>query len=50
VFGYPCSSDGKGNLKVVEGVQLDAFGKDRFQKTLNELLEEKEAVKDLLPR
>jgi len=48
VFGYPCTSDGMGNLKVVEGLQFDAFGQGRFQKTLNELLEEKEAVKELL--
>jgi len=49
VFSYPCRSDGKGNLSVVEGVTLDAFGQDKFQKTLQELQEEREAVKDLLP-
>ena len=49
VFGYPCRSDGKGNLTVVEGVKLDAFGKQKFQTTLKELLEEKEAVASLLP-
>jgi malate dehydrogenase len=49
VFSYPCRSDGKGNLTVVEGVQLDAFGKQKFQTTLQELLEEKEAVASLLP-
>jgi malate dehydrogenase len=48
VFSYPCRSDGKGNLSVVEGVKLDAFGQDKFQKTLQELVEEREAVKDLL--
>jgi malate dehydrogenase len=48
VFSYPCRSDGKGNLAVVDGVKLDAFGQDKFQKTLQELLEEREAVKDLL--
>ena len=48
VFGYPCRSDGKGNISVVEGVKLDAFGQERFQITLKELLEEREAVKDLL--
>src|SRR5438093_5188803 len=26
VFSYPCRSDGKGKLKVAEGLQLDAFG------------------------
>jgi malate dehydrogenase len=48
VFGYPCRSDGKGNCTVVEGLKLDAFGQQRFQTTLQELLEEKEAVRDLL--
>ena len=49
VFGYPCRSDGKGNFTVVEGVKLDAFGKQKFQTTLQELQEEKEAVASLLP-
>ena len=49
VFGYPCRRDMNGNYVVVDGVQLDAFGKQKFQATLNELLEEKDAVKELLP-
>ena len=49
MFGYPCRSDGKGNFTVVEGVKLDAFGKEKFQTTLQELQEEKEAVASLLP-
>jgi malate dehydrogenase len=49
VFSYPCRSDGKGNLTVVSSLQLDPFGKDKFAKTLQELQEEREAVKDLLP-
>lgn len=48
VFGYPCRSDGKGNATIVDGVTLDAFGKGKFQKTLDELLEEREMVKGLL--
>jgi malate dehydrogenase len=48
VFGYPCRSDGKGNITVVEGVKLDAFGQQRFQATLQELLEEKAAVQELM--
>src|SRR5438128_10726667 len=47
-FSYPCRRDGKGNLSVVEGLQLDAFGQEKFQKTLQELQEERDAVKDLL--
>jgi malate dehydrogenase len=48
VFGYPCRSDGKGNVTVVEGLKLDAFGQQKFQTTLQELQEEQEAVKELL--
>src|SRR3954447_15829123 len=46
VFGYPVRSDGKGNLKVVDGVSLDPFGKSKFEVTLKELLEEQDAVKE----
>lgn len=48
VFGYPCTASG-GAWKVVEGVKLDAYGQAMFKKTLDELLEEKDAVKHLLP-
>lgn len=49
VFGYPCTADGSGNWNVVEGLELDTFGKAKFQATLTELLEEQDAVKELLP-
>jgi malate dehydrogenase len=48
VFSYPCTSDGKGNYSVVSGVQLDAFGQQKFQTTLKELLEEQAAVQELV--
>src|SRR3954469_14606793 len=47
VFSYPCRCDGKANLTVVEGVKLDAYGQQKFQTTLKELAEEREAVKEL---
>jgi malate dehydrogenase len=49
VFSYPCRIDGKGNYTVVEGVELDAYGQQKFQATLKELQEERAAVQDLLP-
>jgi malate dehydrogenase len=48
VFGYPCKTNGKGDLEVVQGLKLDAFGQDRFQKTLKELEEERDSVKELI--
>lgn len=49
VFGYPVTSDGKGNFSIVSGLKLDAFGQSKFDLTLKELLEEQDAVKELLP-
>ncbi len=49
VFGYPCTSSGDGNWKVVDGLKLDAFGQAKFKTTLDELLKEQDVVKDLLP-
>jgi malate dehydrogenase len=48
VFSYPCRNQG-GNYRADAGVQLDAFGQEKFQITLTELLEERDAVKELLP-
>lgn len=48
VFGYPCRNE-NGVYKPVEGLKLDAFGEAAFKKTLAELLEEQEAVKEMLP-
>lgn len=49
VFSYPTRCKADGTWETVGGVELDDFGKQKFQATLNELLEEREAVKDLLP-
>jgi malate dehydrogenase len=48
VFGYPCKTT-NGLYSTVEGLKFDAFGGAAFKKTLQELLEEQDAVKDLLP-
>ena len=42
------SGSGKGNLTVVEGVKLEDFGRQKFETTLKELQEERDAVKDLI--
>ena len=49
VFGYPLTVTASADWKVVEGLQLDAFGRAKFQKTLDELLAEQADAKALLP-
>ena len=48
VFGYPVIADGTGSWRVAEGFELDDFAKEKVSVTTNELLDEREAVKDLL--
>jgi malate dehydrogenase len=46
IFSFPCRTEG-GVVKVVEGVPLNDFGKEKFNATLAELRAERDACKDL---
>ncbi len=47
-FGFPVRSTGK-DWDVIEGFTHDDFGKEKIKITTDELVSEREAVKDLLP-
>ncbi|MDR1063300.1 MAG: malate dehydrogenase [Azoarcus sp.] len=47
IFGFPVTTE-NGEYKIVQGLEIDEFSRERMTKTLNELLEEREGVKDLL--
>ena len=49
ICSFPTRSEGT-RASIVQGVELGEFGRAKFQITLNELLEEKAMVTDLLPR
>lgn len=46
IFSFPSRTEG-GKLKVVEGIKQNEFGEQKFQATLQELREERDAVKEL---
>lgn len=46
--GFPLASDGK-SWKFKEGFQIDEFSKGQIDKTIAELKQERDTVKDLLP-
>jgi len=48
VSSFPCTVDEKGQYHIVQGVELDATAQSRVQASVNELLEEREFVKDLV--
>ena len=47
-FGFPVSTDGR-NWSVVEGLEHDDFAREKIRLTTEELLQERDLVKDLLP-
>jgi malate dehydrogenase len=47
IYGYPVTCE-NGEYKMVEGLEIDEFSRERMNHTLNELLEEQAGVKHLL--
>jgi malate dehydrogenase len=45
----PIRTNADGSWSVVEGVPVDEFSQGKIDATINELLEEKAAVQDLIP-
>lgn len=46
IFSFPCRVE-KGTLKVIEGMNLDEFSKEKFKATLEELRGERDSVKSM---
>ena len=46
IFSYPCRME-NGKIKVVEGIEHNQFGQEKFKLTLDELRGERDAVKSL---
>jgi malate dehydrogenase len=46
VSGFPCTCSG-GDWKLVEGLEIDDFSRERIDNSVNELKEEREAVRQL---
>ena len=47
MYGFPCTTEG-GRYTVVKGLEIDAFSRERMNKTLQELEEERSAIAHLL--
>jgi len=47
IYGFPVTTE-NGEYKIVQGLEIDEFSRERMNFTLNELLEERDGVKDLL--
>jgi malate dehydrogenase len=47
MFGFPVTTE-NGEYKIVQGLEIDAFSRERINVTLKELMEEREGVKHLV--
>ena len=48
ISSFPCTTDGAGNWKIVQGLEMNDFSKEKAQATWAELVGERDMVKDLL--
>ena len=48
VFGYPVRAMAPGSIEIVQRIEHGPWAQARIDATRNELLEEREAVKDLI--
>lgn len=47
IFGYPCTTE-NGEYKIVQGIEIDPFSREKIANTLKELEEERQGVAHLL--
>lgn len=48
ISGFPCTTDGKGNWQIVQGLAMNDFSKQKAGISWKELCDERDMVKDLL--
>jgi malate dehydrogenase len=48
IYSFPLRTDGKGSYKIVEGIELSDYAREKTRITERELLEEREAIEDLI--
>lgn len=48
IFGFPLRTNVNGEIEIVQGIEINDFAQEKIETTTQELLDEKEAVKDLL--
>jgi malate dehydrogenase len=48
ISGFPVATDGQGTYRIVEGLELSDFAKDKLTASVQELRDEREAVSDML--
>lgn len=48
VFSFPCHLNGKGNVEIVTGLEIDSFLKQKIELTQKELIEERDLAAHLL--
>lgn len=48
IFSFPCRINGAWNYEIVQDIELNDFAKQAIEKTKQELIDERDAVKDMI--
>ena len=48
IYGFPLRSTQEGKIEIIQGLEINSYAKEKLEITTRELLEEKEAVSELI--
>ena len=48
IYGFPLRSTKEGKIEIIQGLEINSYAKEKLEITTRELLEEKEAVSELI--
>ena len=48
IYGFPLRSSKEGKIEIIQGLEINSYAKEKLEITTRELLEEKEAVSELI--
>lgn len=48
IYGFPLRSTEEGKIEIIQGLEINSYAKEKLEITTRELLEEKEAVSELI--
>ena len=48
IYGFPLRSTQEGKIEIIQGLEINSYAKEKLEITTKELLEEKEAVSELI--
>ena len=48
IYGFPLKTNADGKIQIIQGLEINSYAKEKLEITTKELLEEKDAILELI--